>query len=95
MPQDKQASPSEDEIRVRSYLIWEREGCPLGKSEEHWQRAKAELEAELEDELRAASLVGENTSFVMPLIPISAPPSRSVSDKISPDFPAVASAARR
>ena len=95
MSQDKQVSPSEDEIRIRSYLIWEREGCPLDKSEEHWQRAKAELEAELEDELRAASLVGENTTFVMPLIPISAPPSRSVSDKISPDIPAVASAARR
>jgi len=95
MPQEMQTRPSEDEIRVRSYLIWEREGCPLGKSEEYWQRAKTELETELEAELRAASLVGETTSFVMPLIPISAPPSRSVSDKISPDFPAVASAARR
>ena len=39
-------SIAEDEIRLRSYLIWEREGRAPGKEVEHWLRAKAELEWE-------------------------------------------------
>jgi hypothetical protein len=35
--------PSEDEIRLLSYLIWEREGKPYGREAEHWLRAKREL----------------------------------------------------
>jgi hypothetical protein len=66
---------SEDEIHLRSYLIWERECRPEGKSEEHWQRAKAELEAEFEAEC-AASLNGKSTTFVVPLLLISPPPIR-------------------
>ncbi|MGA7676176.1 MAG: DUF2934 domain-containing protein [Rhizomicrobium sp.] len=96
MPHEVQTNPSEDEIRVRSYLIWEREGCPEGKSEEHWLRAKAELEAEFESDWRAASMDGESTTFVLPLLPISSPPSRSVSGKIGSEAdPAPANAARR
>jgi hypothetical protein len=37
---------TEEAIRQRSYLIWKREGCPEGRNLEHWQQAKAELEAE-------------------------------------------------
>ena len=98
MPQENQTNPSENDIRVRSYLIWEREGCPEGKAREHWLRAKAELEAEFEADWRAASLEGESTTFVLPLLPISSPPSRSVSAKIGSETepaPAPASAARR
>jgi len=36
---------SEDAIRQRSQQIWEREGCPEGYAEDHWQRARAELVA--------------------------------------------------
>ena len=99
MPYDKQtspSSPSEEEIRVRSYLIWEREGQPEGKSQEHWLRAKAELEAEFEADWRAASMGGESTTFVLPLLPISTPPSKSVSVKIGSETnPVAASAAKR
>ena len=83
MPTEQQPTPSEEQIRIRSYLIWEREGCPEGKSEEHWLRAKTELEAEFEANWRAASMEGETTTFVLPLLPISTPPSRSVADKIA------------
>jgi hypothetical protein len=83
MPTQQQPPPSQEEIRVRSYLIWEREGRPEGKSEEHWLRAKAELDAEFEANWRAASMEGETTTFVLPLLPISTPPSRSVADKIA------------
>jgi hypothetical protein len=96
MPQENPTNPSEDEIRVRSYLIWEREGRPEGKSEEHWLQAKAELDAEFEVNWRAASLEGESTSFVLPHLPISLPPSRSVSAKIgSEEDSAPLSAAKR
>jgi hypothetical protein len=37
----------EDAIRLRSYLIWQQEGCPAGKALLHWLQAKAELKAEL------------------------------------------------
>lgn len=36
----------EAQIRERAYLIWERENQPREKHEEHWLRAKAEIEAE-------------------------------------------------
>jgi len=36
----------EDEIRMRSYLIWEHEGRPEGRHVEHWLQAAEELEAE-------------------------------------------------
>ncbi|HEY0281106.1 MAG TPA: DUF2934 domain-containing protein [Rhizomicrobium sp.] len=89
MPQDNQTNPSEDEIRIRSYLIWEREGRPEGKAAEHWLQAKAELETEFEADWHAASLEGETTSFVLPHLPISSPPNRSVSAKIGPEPEAV------
>ena len=37
---------TEEEVKLRSYFIWEREGRPLGRSWEHWFRAKEELNAE-------------------------------------------------
>jgi hypothetical protein len=43
---DTPAQASEDAIRLRSYLIWEREGRREGKDLDHWLRAKAELESE-------------------------------------------------
>ena len=82
MPQEHKTTISEDEIRIRSYLIWEQEGRQEGKSAEHWLQAKAELEAQFEADWHAASLEGEETGFVLPHLPISAPPSRSISAKI-------------
>jgi len=38
---------SDDAIRTRAYLIWEREGRPSGREYEHWVQAQIELEAEL------------------------------------------------
>ena len=78
-------TPSAEEIRIRSYLIWEREGHQDGRSEEYWLRAKTELEAELEANWHAASMEGETTTFVLPVLPISTPPSRSVSSKLPAD----------
>jgi hypothetical protein len=36
---------TEEQIRDLAYAIWEQEGCPEGKREEHYYRAKQILEA--------------------------------------------------
>jgi hypothetical protein len=40
-------------IRLRSYLIWERAGCPNGEAVNHWLQAKAEIDAKVEDAYQA------------------------------------------
>lgn len=87
MPNDPKNTPSDEEIRTRSYLIWEREGCQEGKSHEYWLRAKAELEAELEADWQAASMEGETTAFVLPVLPIATPPVKLVSTKLAETEP--------
>jgi hypothetical protein len=39
---------SEDQVRERARVIWEREGRPHGRNEEHWRRAQEELRDELQ-----------------------------------------------
>ncbi len=63
--------PFDDYISARSYLLWEREGCPVGHDREYWQRACAEVEAELQ-----AALQGNASAFVPPQLPISRRPIR-------------------
>jgi len=36
------ADELEQRIRERAYEIWENEGCPEGRGDEHWQQACAE-----------------------------------------------------
>ena len=43
----------EEAIRLRSYLIWQSEGCPAGNALKHWLDAKAEFEAKYEAEYQA------------------------------------------
>jgi len=38
---------SDDCVRRRAYRIWEAEGRPPGKHDEHWRRARNEIEHEL------------------------------------------------
>jgi hypothetical protein len=37
----------EEAIRLRAYHIWEREGRPHGRDQEHWVQAQVELGAEV------------------------------------------------
>ncbi|CAK0771844.1 hypothetical protein WCLP8_470001 [uncultured Gammaproteobacteria bacterium] len=32
-------------VRNRAYQVWDREGRPEGKAEEHWQQAEQEIAA--------------------------------------------------
>ncbi|RWC55127.1 DUF2934 domain-containing protein [Mesorhizobium sp.] len=36
----------EERIKRRAYEIWEREGRPTGREQEHWDQAVQEIEAE-------------------------------------------------
>lgn len=36
----------DDQIRTRAYAIWEEEGHPHGRQDEHWHRAAQELGTE-------------------------------------------------
>ncbi len=66
----------EDQVRARSYALWEAEGRQNGRSEEYWLRALAELQMELERSWLVALEERENTELVMPRLPISARPYR-------------------
>ncbi len=91
----------EEIIRLRSYLIWQREGCPQGGALDHWLRAKAELEAEqqttttLDAHLRLGQPLLKLPAFVMPRVPISSPPRRSVATRIAPERRATGSNAAK
>ncbi|HWB59770.1 MAG TPA: DUF2934 domain-containing protein [Chthoniobacteraceae bacterium] len=36
-------APTEEEIAECAYWIWESEGHPLGREEEHWRQAETQL----------------------------------------------------
>ena len=36
----------EDRVRDRAYALWEKNGRPDGRSDEYWQRARSEVQAE-------------------------------------------------
>jgi hypothetical protein len=42
----------EERIRELAYAIWEEEGCPEGRADDHWHKAVAIIEAQDEVELK-------------------------------------------
>ena len=70
----------EREIRTRSYLLWETAGRPQGRDLEFWLRAEAELEAEARC---VETEYGRTVLFVMPRLPISAPPRRRLATRVA------------
>ena len=75
-------TPLQEEIRILSYLLWEQDGRPEGRSEEYWRRANAALQEEIDQVCQAESLTGEIANFVPPRLPISLPPRRYSSKRI-------------
>lgn len=61
----------DQEIRLRSHSVWEREGCIDGRAEDHWARAAQEID----DECKAAA-AGTNAHFTPPHVTISTLPTR-------------------
>ena len=44
---DTRSEPTDDEIAVCAYFIWEQEGKPLGRALDHWLQAELQLAASL------------------------------------------------
>jgi hypothetical protein len=38
--QDGEPQPSERQLRERAYFLWKQEGCPDGRAQEFWERAR-------------------------------------------------------
>jgi hypothetical protein len=77
---------TEDQIRHRSYAIWEADGRQPGRSVEYWTRARAELILELLRSCDVALAEEENLDLVMPRPPISKQPYRHEAARIDPDW---------
>ncbi len=75
-----------EQIKARSYALWDGEGRREGRAEEYWFRAIAELEAELEHAWLMVLEEKENAALVMPKAPISEPPRRQEAGKIDPNL---------
>jgi hypothetical protein len=43
---DTISSPTEEDVAALANQLWEQEGRPEGRAEEHWQRAQAQLRGE-------------------------------------------------
>jgi len=90
MAQEIRKIPDE-EIRVRSYLIWQREGCPNGVELAHWLRAKAELEAERDSKFPRSHVIFRSDgphsmqapSPVPPRMAVTPPPRRSTAARVA------------
>ncbi|MBX4910003.1 MULTISPECIES: DUF2934 domain-containing protein [Rhizobium] len=41
---DSPAAGREEEIRKRAYVLWEKDGRPEGRHQDHWTRAEQELD---------------------------------------------------
>lgn len=74
-----------EQIRARSYSIWDSEGRLEGHTEEYWFRAIAELESELENAWMMVLKEEPDADLVMPLPTISEAPQRHEAGKIDPD----------
>jgi hypothetical protein len=61
------AWPSDDAVRLRAYELWQSAGCPTGRPDEFWHRARAELS---EDDAAYDTVIEDS-------FPASDPPSHS------------------
>lgn len=74
MPDAHELIP-EEIIRRRAYHIWQREGCPDGRADDHWQMARTELAMELTPDYAAAgnpATAGEFAAHSEPVEPLEA-----------------------
>lgn len=73
-------SDSEQEVRERAYYLWQKEGCPEGRDQEFWERARLLDQAETAPPFRRADTAGSAADkavdeAVMESFPASDPPS--------------------
>ncbi|HEX4156954.1 MAG TPA: DUF2934 domain-containing protein [Rhizomicrobium sp.] len=72
---------NEEDIRIRSYLLWEAAGRPDGHELEFWLQAEADLEAELRYSPKPWIRLAV---AVVPRVPVSSSPHRIVATRVPP-----------
>jgi hypothetical protein len=82
--------PDDERIRGRAHEIWESEGRPEGRHEEHWTRARREIEAV--DGGSVTGPTGSDTNSAG-IVPGAAKPERAKGETPPPD-PGASEAAR-
>ena len=50
-----QADNLEERIRLKAYLLWQEDGSMEGCADEYWRKARAIVEAEIENERQRAA----------------------------------------
>jgi len=70
-PVNSTAESLRKQIEFRAYLLWERDGCPYSRHEEHWAQAEKEI-------------LGERNGKAPPRKKAKATPSPKQSPKPSP-----------
>jgi hypothetical protein len=73
---------SEDDIRIRSYLLWQEAGCPQRRDVEFWLRAEAELFAE--SPCAPTPWAKSGRPVIVPRVPVFAPLQRTISMRVPP-----------
>jgi hypothetical protein len=57
-PENPQSiNPSEEDITALAHQLWEEEGRPEGKADEHWRRAEAQLRGDADEVNREPKVV--------------------------------------
>ena len=54
--------PTDEQVSVRAYYMWERDGRPQGRDWDYWLRAKEELICENSRAAKSAPIVNESKS---------------------------------
>ncbi len=85
----------ENKIRQRAYGIWQEEGYPHGRAEDHWHRAAREVTEESEAAAPAQGELIPHIGEAPSLQPADAPPAKkaAVPRRTTAKKPAAASAA--
>jgi hypothetical protein len=52
----RKTMPDEEELRERAYALWEKDGRPDGRHDDHWHRAHEELSQDIVDDLGAGTI---------------------------------------
>ena len=50
---------NEEQIRTLAFYLWEKDGCPEGRSEEYWEKARAQLLADVPPAAASGADVGK------------------------------------
>jgi Protein of unknown function (DUF2934) len=82
----------EHDIRIRSYLLWEAAGRPQGRDVEFWLRAEQDVRVEAGDDPKSRC---RPQLTVVPGIPSSLPPHRSIAMRVPARMPPCANVAMR